>query len=494
MISYIPKYVYDYLYGESRRMIRLDRRFLILFVAVFLIFLICAVYYYHKTVQPQNDISYVDFKIFWKAGFRVQMNRNIYELGDGYLVYKYSPVFAVTMSTFRLMNNASAAQALCAWYVVLFVSFIISLYAVKEILYDNPHCNSPTPDFFAIVPLLFIFRYFIVVNFIPDAPHSWPLFIKLCDKLVYLAGIAYMISLFFTRKNALVNDYLKIVALAVLANMSFVTLNIDRAQVNILILALLLLFARSLVKGRDLTSGVYLGAATAIKIFPAIFLIYLVCKRRFKAFFSSVFVLLIFLFIPSVRWGLKHNIEVLKDWAGLLRTTFPIEYIDSKNQSLLSMTARFFSKESDVSIIGLDPRYQPIVIAIVYIIFLSVLIYAVTKKKKGADGSEGTIYDISLFFIAMTILSPICSKTNFVYALLPVGLLAKEAFRRGLKDRYINFGILAYAVPAYLISPTVVGNFAVLLNKYSIMTFCFLILFSVTIYAKLKEGPSISST
>lgn len=467
-------------------MVRLDKRFLVLFLSVAILFAAASFRYYRKTVQDDgHSISQVDFRVYYYAGFRLEGAEEIYNIKDGFFIYKYSPLFALAMCTMRF-RTLTPAHALCVWYFILFIFFILGLYAIKEILFRP--AGGVTLSILWIIPVLFIFRYLVLINFIHYLPHYWPRFVEPLEKFLYWTGAVYILSLFFIRKDTKGVDYLPAITLGILLNLRFILENIDRAQVNIIILGLLLFFCYYLINKKDITAGIYLGIGMIIKIVPAIFLLYLLIKKRFKAFISAMATFAILLFIPYFKWGMERNVELIKDWSRMLRITLPMEYIDYKNQSLMAMVSRFFSKNSDVALIGLGQRDLTIIIAIAYMAALFILIYMLMRKGKAALSKEEEMArDLSLFFIAMTALSPIGTKTTFVYTLLPCIILTKEAFERRLKDKYLNFGLLAYTALIYLNSPDVIGDLSIILHKYSLMTVCLFILFSLTAYAKFRK-------
>jgi hypothetical protein len=71
---------------------------------------------------------------------------------------------------------------------------------------------------------------------------------------------------------------------------------------------------------------------------------------------------------------------------------------------------------------------------------------------------------------------------------LPIALLIKRSFARELKDRFVNIGLVAYISLIYLNSSDIIGDFSITLHKYSLMTFCLLILFLLTAYGKITRN------
>lgn len=467
-------------------MVKIDKKFLILFAAVSLIFLIASFHYYNKTVQEGHSISFVDFRVYYYAGFRLEMNENIYDARDGYFSYKYSPIFALIMSIIKF-SNPTPAQALCVWYIILFVSFILCLYLTKEILFSTQIYIARR--FFDILPFLFIFRYLILINFTRSyLPVFWPLPVKLYDQfLLYILLPLYLLSLFFRRKITEEKHYIPTMSIAILFVLKSLILNIDRAQVNIVILVLLLFFAYYLINKRETTAGIYLGIGMIFKVTPVIFLIYLLVKNRVKAFFTAVATFLLFLIMPVFKWGIQRNTELIMNWVRELKATIPTEYLQHKNQSLIAAISRFFSKNSDIALWKLSDSSLSILIIFIYLSFMCLLIYLLARKRKRPDSHTDIIYDLSLVFIAMTILSPVGHKAAFIYIMLPLCILIKKAFERHLKDRFLNGGLLAYASLTYLNSSDIIGDFSITLHKYSLMMLSLFLIFLLIVHERSAE-------
>ena len=478
--------------------IRLDKKFLALFIVISIIFLLASIYYYHKTVQPDDSISWTDFRVYFYAGFRLAMpEADIYDESHGYFRYKYSPIFALIMSVIKF-STITPPGALRVWYFILFVAFLVSIYLVKEILAGS---GTYTPfRFFNIVPFLFIFRYLILINFVHSYfPREWPAVIRIFDMiLLYGLGPMYLLRLFFaplkenTAWKSLISlknperNYLIIMLVAILFILRFLVLNIDRSQVNIIILMLLLFFSYCLVNKKEASAGIYLGIAIAFKLTPVIFLIYLLFKKKLKALFSAIVTFAALLILPVFRWGIEHNKELINGWLGALGATLPSEYIQHKNQSLMAAISRLFSGNSDIALLNLSQAHLTALIMCVYAIFLITLVYIIVKSVRRPEG-EAVIYDLALFFAVMTVLSPVGTKTTFVYMILPLGLLIKEAFSAGLKNKVINMGLLAYVSLVYLNSSDIIGDLSVTLHKYSLMTLSILIVYALTAYAKFRR-------
>ena len=274
---------------------------------------------------------------------------------------------------------------------------------------------------------------------------------------------------------------------SIVAILRFLTLNIDRGQINIIILMLLLFFVYYLYKGKNVLSGVYLGIAIIFKLVPVIFFIYLLAKRKIKTLLTSIVTVTTLLFIPSFRWGIRRNLDLLENWISALRATFPAEHIQHKNQSLMAAISRFFSTNSDISFIKLDDTSLTILIGVIYAIFIGFLVYILRRREAGQGSLKVLPVDMALCFAAMTILSPVGTKATFIYMIFPIAVLAKEAFNRNMEDKVINAGLLTYVVLIYLNSSDIIGNFSKTLHKYSLMTVALFIIFLLCAYKKISD-------
>jgi hypothetical protein len=61
--------------------------------------------------------------------------------------------------------------------------------------------------------------------------------------------------------------------------------NLKWGQVSVLLTILILLSVLCVRSGSNITAGIFLALAVAIKYYPIVFLIYFICKRKYKFFF-----------------------------------------------------------------------------------------------------------------------------------------------------------------------------------------------------------------
>jgi len=458
-------------------------KFAALLILVTIIFAITCFYYYNRSVQEDGSISWVDFRVYYYAGLNLQDGADIYHRSDGFFIYKYSPVFALSMSVLKSLNKSTTSFALVIWYIVLFVCTLVSLYYIKETVFGNGAKKERLGPL-DLMPMFFIIRYMVVPSLVKAyVPSEWPPALNVLDWMLVFLVPLYVIGLSFHNSSSVKKRECLVLLIAFSLCARFLVHNIDRGQVNLLIMALLCLFIYYFLHRRDALAGVYLGTAVAIKLTPVLFILYMLARKRFRACISALLTFTALLLIPSLKWGVEKNINMLSRWVMSLRATIPTERLIYKNQSLMSMLSRFFYSESDIAITGLSAHQLSILVSAVYVLFLAGLLYFVFRKKLSRD-NENTVYDLAIFLTAMIIISPVGTRTTFIHALLPCALLVKEVFSRKFKDKVLNTALASYAVLIYINTSDVLGHISVKLHEYSLMTWCIILLVGLLLYVK----------
>jgi alpha-1,2-mannosyltransferase len=107
--------------------------------------------------------------------------------------------------------------------------------------------------------------------------------------------------------------------------------NLLNGQVNFVVLLLCVLFATELAAGRTLRAALFLALGMAIKLTPAVFLLYLVLRRRFAAAALTLAVFAVLCLLPVVTIGpemLGYQWNHAKDLSSMALhpPTFPGDY------------------------------------------------------------------------------------------------------------------------------------------------------------------------
>jgi hypothetical protein len=121
-------------------------------------------------------------------------------------------------------------------------------------------------------------------------------------------------------------------------------------QTNILIMALVYWASVEEARGRQFVAGLPLGAAIAIKVFPAPLLLYFAFRLRWRVVAAAVLCCLFLLFVlPGAARGFERNFREMADWGDRVARPFVSRgeagdwgqhSLDFGNQSLTGVAAR----------------------------------------------------------------------------------------------------------------------------------------------------------
>ena len=213
------------------------------------------------------------------------------------------------------------------------------------------------------------------------------------------------------------------IALAVLFTAQFFLDNFHHAQVNGLVLILVLLGIQASLRGKDVRAAAYIVAATAIKIIPIFFVAWLVIRGRRRAALAVPALALACVLVPVVirgpatgtaelveyyhtfleghQHGEVENYPAGQNLAGFVnRMTRPA-------QSARGVSYRFLSMSEETA----QLTYHVLWVAV----FLTFLAKLLLLRNRGAPVSA---FELSLTFLAGMLLSPITFTTHLVSLLV----------------------------------------------------------------------------
>ncbi|NTV29335.1 MAG: DUF2029 domain-containing protein, partial [Candidatus Omnitrophica bacterium] len=235
----------------------------------------------------------------------------------------------------------------------------------------------------------------------------------------------------------------------------FVILVWDSGQVNIVMCALVLAGLFMLERKQAMPAGAFLAAAILIKYTPAIFLPYLLVRREFRACAWTVAFLAVWLALPALAVGIGKEWAYLSSWIpSIVETSLDhMSYIDSKNQSLISMVIRFLSDTGyNINIAHLTFRQGQLAgYAAAAGLYALALLPPFGRKR---DQSV----DYALLFCFLPLFNPNSWMINFIALAVPCMLL----IGRLLESRGKNGWLLACLLLSFglttLMAQDIVGN------------------------------------
>ena len=220
-----------------------------------------------------------------------------------------------------------------------------------------------------------------------------------------------------------------------LALMAVVTItNLETSQVNIFIFSLVLLGLDQFSRNRDMQAGLLLGAATAIKITPGLFVAYFFYKRSWKmVFWSAAGVLICWGIILPLALTPSRFLPILESWLGIFLSFVTegtmaegIPGFRHTNQSLSAVIYRFFTNtpadggfdDFYVNVLNLSYETADWIMRILKIAIFAGLALVCRAPMKGRKDPR-IPFELSLVAIATLYLSPISWINHYIVMILP---------------------------------------------------------------------------
>ena len=229
--------------------------------------------------------------------------------------------------------------------------------------------------------------------------------------LWHVAGIACLIVgvVFTARSWSAARDELGLPvearAASVLVPLAAVLLpiqtNFEHQNMNPLLLALIAAATWQLVRGLDGRAGMLLGVAIALKVFPALLLIVLLSRKRWRAAGAAVMTALVLTLVPLMLYGADGFADLIRDFWRLANSGFPAR---GNNQSLLAALDRLFGS-GDAEFIHQAEGTTLIVFVVLAALLLTGLSAAGIKARAPAIAT--TTLQMWAALVAAVLLSPI---------------------------------------------------------------------------------------
>jgi hypothetical protein len=233
--------------------------------------------------------------------------------------------------------------------------------------------------------------------------------------------------------------------LTAIPTVSYFWSGIRVGQASILMVTLCLGWALCLRRGRSLTGGCLLAAATSLKLAPGFLIPYLLVRRDWRGL-AGVGVGGLALFLVPAPWvGLDGCARLHLEWAAHCRNTQVIEQtFRPENQSLIGELTRLpwvsngHELFSDDGLVGVTRTYPWIALG------LCIGIHGTIgwRRRRSASPAEIEVRAIAILLVAMTLIHVRAWTCNFVALVLPSAMLARVIIERGRGWRLGLVGLL----------------------------------------------------
>lgn len=254
--------------------------------------------------------------------------------------------------------------------------------------------------------------------------------------------------------------------------------NFASGQVNTIVFAMVLAGLRAVHGGRELRGAACLGASTALKVVPAIFLAHLAAHRRRAAALFGVTIALALAILPTLPWrGARGAAEDLELWRA--EVLAPVvgggEQLNAKwsrmpGQSLTGVLYRLATDDpaelADRGAPQTPPSTQVLDLArrrvrVASALLLLILFVPILARPAPRD-SAGWWVECGQVAITALFLAPVVHKAHYVWLLLPLGVAVQAVFAPdSALARRLGAGV-GLAIAGLLISttaPALVGRY-----------------------------------
>lgn len=275
----------------------------------------------------------------------------------------------------------------------------------------------------------------------------------------------------------------------------FLLVLLSRVQSDFLVLFFLALSAWFLSLRKEPLSGFALATAIMVKLTPLIFLPYFLYRKFYKAFFSSLIAILLYLSLPALGLGWSKNAAYLKDWFGVLSVSTPDLLLWYKNQSLLSCISRLFSGSSPVNLIVLPPLFIKGIFSLVSSVMVFLALYFcrtfVAQEKK--DFGYAHLIEFSLILICMVLFSPLAWKHTFLHLFIPHMVLIYYLMKH--PGDFMAMILMATSfILSSVLNPEILKSYDEIVSLYSNMTWGTIILFVALLRAARQLKKKVYAT
>lgn len=275
--------------------------------------------------------------------------------------------------------------------------------------------------------------------------------------------------------------------------------NLETSQVNILIFFFVCLALWAFRRRQDLTAGMLLGFATALKLTPGLFILYFLYKRALRVVVGAGLAIAVcWLVVPLIVFGPGDFLEIGRDWSefvlGYVTQGVPAEGISGfghTNQSLAAAFYRFFTESPAgagrpnfyLNVASLGSAAAAAFLRGMNVGIL-VLLAWLCRTPVGDRRDVRLAFEYSLVFIAALFLSPISWINHYVTILFPFAAATYYVRTRPELSPERRLLLRALVLSFLLVS----SSASILMQALSLPVLGALLLAAALAYVLLREG------
>lgn len=233
-----------------------------------------------------------------------------------------------------------------------------------------------------------------------------------------------------------VHGFVPVVATLIVGKYLLHELRLGQINTFVMLVSLLVVSALSRSPKADRAAGLWAGLATAIKPYAALFVAYLVVKRRWAAAAIALAATAVAQVVPVIFYGVDGTIGQLKLWRETLSASTPVLLTNSDAISVLAFFTKWLGDPARASVPAL------IVLAALAALFLAVVMY-------GGGRQDAVVLEGAMLLTLTPLVSPLGWDYNFLMALPAVMLVLRQwqSFPAAVRILLaVNFAVIALAL------------------------------------------------
>ena len=274
--------------------------------------------------------------------------------------------------------------------------------------------------------------------------------------------------------------------------------NLDRLQINLVMLAACLLAGVWLARGRQVAAGTLLGFAAAVKVLPIFFLPYLAWRRWWSALAAAIATGVTASVAPVLIYGWERFVAYARYWIALSAGSWPVR---KGNQSIYAMVDRLYTHDAivwDASQKRLTASNDPVVAVLVYGLLAVVALLFVLAARRGGRRADdvATTIELAIVLCVTVLFAPLAWKHYFVFLLLGQFVLWRAAFGDGyglaatVRHRVAAMLALSYVLTTLTVRGVVGKHLAQTLETMSAVTLGALVVLAALLYLRAAVGAA----
>ncbi|MFO0837942.1 MAG: glycosyltransferase 87 family protein [Phycisphaerae bacterium] len=208
-------------------------------------------------------------------------------------------------------------------------------------------------------------------------------------------------------------------------------------QLSLLVLMLALAAHRALRNGSEIRAACLVAVAAVVKLLPALLLVWLATRRRWRALLAAVATTPIAAIIPCLAvLGVSGTIEAHQQWLdynltaarGMLDPALREHFLDHRNQSLPDVLARLTDPAHPYRTawqpMALSPKARGGIVNVARM--LIVLLTIAATWPRAATDRQHSARSLAMWLLAMLLLAPLMRQYYLVWALPALAVFASD--------------------------------------------------------------------